>query len=103
MVPGVSTNGSGDTYTFQYAADNGDQPLIAVVESVAWVKGVEPLDLEPLHHAIDVDTLNDLVGGGRPEFTRRDSRDANLEVRFRYEGCLVTVSADEITVERDPD
>lgn len=101
MVPDTTADGSGDAYTFHYPTDDDDQPLLAIVESVAWVKGVDARELEPLHHVIDVDTLNALVGGSRPEFNRAAAKDAELTVTFRYEGCLVTVTSDRIAVEQE--
>lgn len=101
MVPDSPGNGSGDSYTFHYLADNDDQPLLAIVESVAWVNGVDARELEPLHYVIDVDTLRELLGRQRRDFSRGADDPSSLTVTFRYEGCLVTVTPDEVTVERE--
>lgn len=99
MVPDPPGDGSGDSYTFHYLADNDDQPLLAIVESVAWVKGVDARELEPLHYAIDVETLSELLRGRRRDFARGADQPSSLTVKFRYEGCLVMVTPEEVTVE----
>lgn len=101
MVPDSPGDGSGDSYTFHYLADDDDQPLLAIVESVAWVKGVDARELEPLHYVIDIDTLVELLGGQRRDFTRGANDPGSLTVTFRYEGCFVTVTPEEVTVERE--
>lgn len=99
MAPASPGDSSGDPFTFQYPPDTDDQPLLAIVESVAWVKGVDARELDPLHSVIDVDTLTDLLGRERPEFDRSPNDPSNLTVTFRYEGCLVTVRRGHIAVE----
>lgn len=99
MAPHSPGDSSGDSFTFQYPTDTDNQPLLAIVESVAWVKGVDARELEPLHHVIDVDTLTELLGRDRPEFDRSRNDPSNLTVTFRYEDCLVTVKRGQIAVE----
>lgn len=101
MAPDSPGNGAGDTYTFQYSSTDDEQPLVAIVESVAWVRGVDSRELEPLHRVINVDTLNDVLGQPRGEFARGTDAPSGLTVTFRYEGCLVTVTQDQITIERE--
>lgn len=54
-----------------------------VVTAVADAKGVGPTDLEPLHYAIDPDSLDSLFRSGTAG-----------AIVFSYEGCEVTVDAD---------
>ncbi len=59
---------------------------LAITEQVAAKKGVDPLDLPPLHTAIDPDALAALVN-------HRDAA-AELDVQFSYAGYLVSVTGD---------
>jgi|GEM_PF-1711219 len=71
-----------------------DKPVTeAIVETVAEIKGVGPLDLAPLYDVIDSDALNDFCRG------KWSQPPQSLSVEFRYEGCTVIVGADgEVTV-----
>lgn len=91
-----------DEYVFNYSHDEVDQPTIGIVKAVAWVTGIDPTDLEPLHAAIDVDSLEAVVRPTGMDFYRERSSgsDAAVEVRFIYEGCDVTVTAETIHVLR---
>lgn len=97
-----SDNGA-DRYFFSYPADESDQPTSAIVEAMAWVKGVDAAHLEPLSDAVDPDALNALFGRrpvrssyGQPA---AEPSPEDLEVEFEYEGYVVTVDADVITVQ----
>lgn len=97
-----SPDGGEDTPSFRYSLDEDNQPLIAIVEAVAWVKGVDVRELEPLYHVVDVEKLREHLRGPS-EFTRSSAgpdRD-DPEVTFRYEDCTVTVRPDTITVRRE--
>lgn len=88
-------------HTFRYSIDQSCQPILAIVEAVSWVKGVDARELEPLESAVDVKHLTRLFEDhGRP--ATRDagrSRPTDLEVTFQYEGCLVTVTVGGLRVE----
>lgn len=105
MDPGGTTPaGSGGEHVFHYSPDDDDQPAIAIAKAVSWVKDVDVCDLEPLHGAVDTEELDALFGNqsaGR-EFYRssNDRATANPTVTFRYEGCRVVVTSDEIRVSR---
>lgn len=69
------------------STDTAAVPMpVAITKQVAAKAGVDPLDLPPLHTAIDGDALTALV----------DHHDAstNLEITFSYEGYTVTVTGD---------
>lgn len=89
--------------TFCYSGDEPGQPIIAIVRAVAWLKNVDESDLEPLYSSVDIEALT----GGEPTSPRttdrntRPSEPIRRTVTFRYEGCLVTVTADRLTVEPD--
>lgn len=101
MTPDLPAEGTDPPYTIQYAADDEDQPLLAIVDSVAWVNGVDVRELQPLHRAVDVDTLEDLLGRDGREFERSAAADAAaaVTVTFQYEGCRITVDQDHVVVD----
>lgn len=55
-----------------------------VIEQIAAAKNVDPLELPPLHSAIDPDALNALI-----------ETSSTAEVTFRYAGREITVQNDE--------
>jgi len=64
---------------------------LAVVEKVASIKKVDPLDLPPLYHTIDTDHLDGLV-------TSLSNPDDSIT--FRYADNTVTVTGDgDVSVE----
>lgn len=67
-----------------------EQAVQQVVEAVADAEGVDPLDLEPLSTAVDVDALESLF---RPQLTVGSVPDPQSEVRFEYHGYEVRFSA----------
>lgn len=69
--------------------DVGDRsPTLAVLESVATVKGVDPLSLPPLGSHTDSDALDQLLASA-----------SDASVRFRYAGVTIEItSSGEITV-----
>lgn len=86
--------------TVTFAPDDGE-PATTIVKSVARVKNVDHTDLKPLHDVIDVQTLTGLLADGRGK-SPQDSANpdsADVQVRFRYEGCRVTVRPGRIRVE----
>ena len=98
---------SRDQFTFDYTGDGPDDLIISVVRAVAWVKGVDVADLEPLDAAVDSDQLIALfeVGSAGEEITRKaDGHGADgaevTDVTFRYEGCIVTVGPGSIQIVR---
>lgn len=93
---------SDDRFTFSYRSDEAGQPMKAVIDAMAWTKGVAPTDLDPLNYSIAVDELNGLFDRADPGLLYRSSSDqtrANHTVTFEYEGCTVTVTPDVIQIE----
>ncbi|RQG91068.1 hypothetical protein EA473_19195 [Natrarchaeobius chitinivorans] len=62
---------------------------MAIVEHVARVDGVDPLDLEPLYNAIDPEDLDAICESGSE----------SIELEFIYAGRTVTVAKENGTVE----
>ncbi|GAA0514524.1 hypothetical protein SAMN04488066_103120 [Halorubrum aquaticum] len=75
------------TYTSTFARGSDKTVSIRVVETVAEAIETDLEDLRPLYDTIDSAALNMLF-----ESPHRFGRGC---VKFRYEGCTVTVSADE--------
>lgn len=101
--PPQNNSDSEDGYTFQYRASGDNQPLVAIVKAVSSFKGVGVTDLEPLNNVVNIEPVNELFGEGSGEFYRNSSDSRPIDLRFQYEGCLVTVTDDEIQIERAPE
>jgi hypothetical protein len=63
-------------------------PSTAVVEAVSAATGRDGHDLEPLYETVDPDAFDALVG------ISTDGEEADIEVRFNYAGCHVTIRGD---------
>lgn len=70
-----------DTHTTNGGAGDWDEPAVQVVEEVARVKDVDPLDLDLLNEVVDPDALNDLVAHAP----------GAVRIEFEYENQRVTV------------
>lgn len=64
-------------------------PANAVIEAVAEATDSDPLDLPPLHEAIDPDALNTLF----------DRHETSTQVRFQYAGFEVEVQEGAVEIE----
>ncbi|SDR31612.1 HalOD1 output domain-containing protein [Natronobacterium texcoconense] len=62
-----------------------DSPSLRVVDALAAVTDTDPLELEPLYHAVDPEALDQLF---------RDESDAYASVRFDYQDHTVEVRGD---------
>lgn len=72
-------------------------PSVEVVDRVAAIEGIDPVDLEvPLYDVVDPEALDRLVGG---EGTRSEGTPSRIE--FTYYGHRVVVTA-EGTVDVSP-
>lgn len=87
---------SGDRRSNPPASDGGtieiesepDEPTTrSILRGIAALKGVNEMNLRPLHREIDPDALETLV-----EHARERDRDVRLE--FSFEGCTVIVRED---------
>jgi hypothetical protein len=65
--------------------DESDDPIVAIVEAVAALEGVDTTDLQPLYDAIDPDVIDTVA---------RSDDDADRQARFEYCGYEITVRAD---------
>lgn len=73
-------------------AATGPSTGLSVIERVAAAEGVDPADLPPLNHTVDVDAINRLVA------THDDAADGRIE--FTYVGRRVTVRFDgDVSIE----
>lgn len=71
-----------------------DSISIRVVMAVARAKGVDHVDLPPLHETVDPDALDVICGDGGPEESRR----SDAAVRFTYAGRDVRIGNGHVTV-----
>lgn len=92
-----------DDLLVHYAPERPDQPVSAIVDAVSSVKSTDSSELEPLSRVIDTDALCDLFGG-RDEraVAGGDLAHADPRVTFEYEGCVLTVTADRISIDGSP-
>lgn len=67
--------------------DRSERVSATVIEEVATVKDVDPLDLEPLYSVVDPDALDAI-------FRRTDDTTPPLTVHFTMDGCEVIVHGD---------
>lgn len=83
----VETPEQTDVYTFSY---EHDRLIASLVEAVAWVKSVEPTELEPLYSVIETTALEKLY---------RSPPEKRPTVIFAYGGCTIRITPDStITV-----
>ena len=66
-----------------------------VVSTVAQVKGVDPLELDPLYDVIDPDALDSIFAAGDGE--------SSMELSFEMAGCDVVVHGDGEVVVTPPE
>ena len=59
-----------------------------VIDAVAAVRGVDPIDLEPLYATIDPDLIDSMPAGSK------SATQSPAELRFTWAGCTVIASAD---------
>ena len=103
MTSGGGTDG-GHGRSFRYALSEGDMPVVAILEAVSRVTGIDVAELDPLSSVVDPDALNDLFADlpAPTDFYRSPGRPAPAgpSVSFEYQGLHVTVTADRVTVDR---
>lgn len=73
--------------TFIYTADESVSE--AVLDAVASVSGIDPIELDPLYYTIDPDAL-DALFESRPSTT---DLPRDVQVSFSYVGLQITVTA----------
>lgn len=96
---------NGEKQIFSYSTNQKGQPVSAILEAISWVKGTDISNLEPMENLVDTDGLKQLFTrqAGRSDFYRSspDSPPEYPQVCFEYEGCLVTVSPGNFSIEPD--
>lgn len=84
----------GSSEACQYDVSPSESISVTIVEAVADVKGVEPLELESLYEAIDPDVLEIILTSPAGETAETDRK-----ATFLFDGTEVTVrGAGEVTV-----
>ena len=84
-----------DTIEVPHGWDSSDRPpSIAVIEAVAAIRGLEPLDLDiTLYDFVDPDALDRLF---------LEQKGGDLEVELHLDGFLVTIRSDgHLSIEED--
>lgn len=93
---------NGKLHEFTYSNNQGDQLVSAIVKAISWVKGVDVLNLEPLEDTVYTEGLQRIFTGKEEgnDFYRSSAASTSEfpQVSFEYEGCLVTVSPDKISI-----
>lgn len=84
---------SEDFQTLTYEIGRDKSPSDAVVRAVAEFTHTPPLDLDPLYDTVDPDHLDALFEGTSDDTVRTDRT-----FTFTFAGCVVSVTADEISV-----
>ncbi|MCL9814607.1 HalOD1 output domain-containing protein [Natranaeroarchaeum aerophilus] len=67
---------------------DGHRPSDRIVTALAEEKGVDVLDVDPLFDTIDLDAVDDLLGGGS------GTADSSVRLSFVVQGCRVVASGD---------
>lgn len=81
-----SAASSGPIYQDSCDITKSHQPTQAVVEAIATIEGVSPLELSPLYEFVDPDALNTV-------FTGEESTDEDITVTFAVDDWCVEVDA----------
>lgn len=84
---------AGQESELRYRLGGDETPSSAVVRAVASLTNTPALELEPLYDVLDPDHLDGICGGGDDE-----TGIETCSLTFAFNGCLVTVSDEEIRV-----
>jgi hypothetical protein len=91
-------DGHDETTTLRYSPHEPHEPVATICRAVTQLTGRDPTDLTPLARVVDLDAVQSLFGipsGG----TATDSDDSPaVTFSFTYEGCMVTVTRNEVRV-----
>ncbi|WP_266078612.1 HalOD1 output domain-containing protein [Haladaptatus caseinilyticus] len=88
----ISPNSDGTRTIAEFDSRNegGDALTVGIVDALSAATGVDPLEMEPLHYAVDVDAVATLI---RSQATN-GRRDDDITVSIRIDGCDVTIEGD---------
>lgn len=75
-----------ETYQVSLVSSAADNPLVAVLWSVATIEDVKPIDLPPIAEWIDPDALSQLFDSSTGE---------HISITFPYTGYQVTIEGDD--------
>ena len=85
----VTVSHDPETETYRATFDSATvEPTVAVVQAMAAAEETDPSDLDPLHEAVDPDSLDRICSEAAPP-----RRDGNRTVEFTYQGRRVTVES----------
>lgn len=83
----VTNGGNPDRNVFENEFDPREElPSAVIVETVSFIRNVDPLALDPLADALDPDALDALLS--------RSASEDPIEVTFPYEGFQISVTSD---------
>lgn len=88
--PPADDDTGGEGHTVEIGAD--ERPSEVVIRTVAAVTNRQPLELEPLHAAVDPDALDALFA------VRSDGSRNSGRFTFRFNGCKVCVQGETVFV-----
>lgn len=88
---GIDHDRSEPRRQLSYDRDPGEAPSEAVVLAVSNLTGTDPLELDPLYHVIDPDTLDAV-------FERGPEGGVEAEITIEFNGCTATVTHDTVHV-----
>ncbi|WP_254763324.1 HalOD1 output domain-containing protein [Natrinema marinum] len=77
----------GSTFVTEFDCD--ESAVRAVSRSLAAVKGVSEIELEPLYNRVEVDALDRMI-------RHANGRDGSVLVEFTIEGCTVHVTDERV-------
>jgi len=75
-----------ETYQVSLVSSAADNPLVAVLWSVATIEDVKPIDLPPIAEWIDPDALSQLFDSPAGE---------HVSITFPYDGHRVTIEGND--------
>lgn len=75
-------------YDIQYEAENDLSPVVAVVEALATVKEIDPLEMKPLSDVIDIEAVQQLFEG------HDNATGVTKTLRFQVDGWNVFIRND---------
>lgn len=90
MSMGAPVDGEG---WFCYDMDGHESGVEATVNAVASVTSEAPVEMTPLYHVIEEDTLEVLMASSA-------SNDGDMSVRFSYNGCDIIVKNSNVYVRK---
>ena len=82
----MPTDKQSTAHHFTYDVDENRDPSVSVIEAVAWIKGLQTEDLDPLDEAVDPNALDALF---------HPTKNGEPSVTFTYEGLEIQVDSEQ--------